>query len=484
MNILYISAEVAPFAKVGGLGDVGCGLPRALRARGHDVRIVMPGYSAISRPRYRFERIDSAYGVQTGAGEQWFAVEISDFLGVPAYLIDFDRYFARPQVYGYGDDAYRFIFLCMAALSFARDSAFRPDIVHCHDWHTAYALAWLATRGRATDYYRASAGVLTIHNAVHEGTASYDTVRFGLLDGWLPILLPYEYWGEVNWLARGVAHADMLNAVSPRYAQEIMSPPGGWSLEGLYRARAERLTGILNGIDVSIWNPATDTHLAATYSAENLTPRPENKRALQQRAGLPVRPDVPLIGFVGRLDAQKGLDYMLPAVEHMLRTQDVQFVLLGSGAEEYERRCGALLMAHSDRIGLFLEFNADLAPLLYAGCDIFLMPSLFEPCGLGQMLAMRYGAVPVVRATGGLADTVADTDPAATPPRAGTGFQFANPDPAGVGWALDRAVRVYRENPALWHQLQLNSMAQDFSWERSAREYEELYAKARAWRGV
>jgi starch synthase len=486
MNILTIAAEVAPYAKVGGLGDVAAGLPRALQARGHDVRVVLPGYRAIDRGRYGFAPAGGPYAVHNAAGEHWFAVSATTGAGgagVPTYLVEFDTLFHRAHIYGYHDDVLRFLFLCQAALVMARDEGYRPDIVHAHDWHTGYALTWLSTAGRADDFYRNSAGVLTVHNAAHQGRSAWETAVYGGL-GALPPLPPWEAPGEVNWLARGIAHADAVSAVSPRFAQELTMPASGWGLDGLLRARGERLVGILNGIDTEVWDPARDPQLAARFSAADLEPRAVNKAALQQRLGLPVRPEAALIAFVGRLDAQKGVEYMLPALEALLEVQpDVQFVLLGSGASLYEFALRDLAAAYPQQVGLVLGFSAELAPLFYAGCDIFLMPSLFEPCGLGQMIAMRYGAVPVVRATGGLADTVADSDPFAAPPRAGTGFHFADADPFAVGFALDRAVRTYRADPALWRQIQLNAIAQDFSWQRAAGAYEALYERARGWHG-
>jgi starch synthase len=479
VNILYLSAEVAPYAKVGGLGDVGGGLPRALRARGHDVHVFLPAYRQIDRARYGFEHLPEPHGLHNGAGEHWFGVSLSEHNDVPTYLIEHDALYDRALIYGYPDDPSRFIFLCQAALAFAQDRGYRPDIVHCHDWHTSYALAWLDTAGRASAFYRDSAGVLTVHNAAHQGRSSYATVRYGGLDTWLPPLEPHEPWGEVNWLARGVRHADAIAAVSPRFAHEISTPEGGWGLDGLFRARGERLMGILNGIDTQVWDPAHDPHLAATYTADALDARLTNKRALQQRLGLPVRDETPLVAFVGRLDAQKGVEFLTPALEALLDRQDMQFVLLGSGAQVYEQRLQDVGRYHPDKVALVLRFDADLAPLIYAGCDVFLMPSLFEPCGLGQLIAMRYGAVPLVRATGGLADTVSDSDPFAQ--QAGTGFVFDAADAGALGWRLDRALQTYRWDKGFWRQVQVNGMHQDFSWERSAAAYEALYARAREW---
>jgi starch synthase len=471
LKILFLSAEVVPFAKTGGLGDVGGSLPKALRALGHDVRVVMPAYRAIETDFYagRGGLVAHPGGLlvpMRGAGMPAGLLEArlpgSD---VPVYFIAQRALYDRAELYGYGDDPYRFAFFSRAALELTQVLGWRPDLVHAHDWHAAPALTWLATAGQADDRYRGIGGVFTIHNVAHQGRASWDImndlglVTHGLLE---------EGYGHVNFMARGIYHATQINTVSPTYAREILTGPGGAGLDGLLRYRQYDLHGILNGLDYDVWNPATDRRLAAAYDAAQPGPRLENKRALQARAGLPQRDDVPLVAMVSRLDWQKGLD-ITGHVIHLLMNGyagPAQFVVLGSGASEYESMFAGLASYHRDKMAAFLTYDAALAQLIYGGSDLFLMPSRFEPCGLSQLIAMRYGSLPVVRATGGLADTVQD---------ALTGFTFNEYSPAAFWEALQRALYIYHVDRDSWRGMQRSAMTQDYSWEHSARGYQQLY---------
>ena len=471
MKILFISSEVAPFAKTGGLGDVGGSLPKALGELGHDVRVAMPAYRPIEEGlrsgRYGLRALPVQLNVPMGIGPVPAGVLEASLPGsdVPVYFVAERHLFDRPRYYGYWDDVGRFAFFSRASLGLIPALSWSPDIVHAHDWQTAPAVTWLATAGQADDRYRGLASLFTIHNLSHQGRTYWGI--FDYLDVITHSLLEEEH-GRVNFMARGIYHATLINTVSPTYAREIMGPEGGAGLDGLLRYRSSDVHGVLNGLDYEVWDPATDTHLAGNFDASRLEDRIHNKRALQSRANLPLRDDVPLIGMVSRLDWQKGLD-ITGHVLHMLLNNiagDAQCVILGTGRPEYEAMLTHVGDYHRDKMAAFMFYDADLAPLIYAGSDIFLMPSLFEPCGLGQMIAMRYGCVPVVRATGGLADTVQDGM---------TGFTFDDYSSAAFWQALQRAIHIYNVDQKSWRALQRAGMAADFSWQRSAYGYQQLY---------
>jgi starch synthase len=483
LKILFLSAEVAPFAKAGGLADVCGSLPKALAALGHEVRVVMPAYAPIETARWTGQHGVRPHPVTLqvpmGSGTIPAGVLEATLPGsaVPVYFIaDWHRFGGRPFFYGYGDDAYRFAFFSRAALDLMIAAlGWRPDVIHAHDWHTAPAVTWLTTAGRRDDRYAGLPTVYTIHNLRHQGTAPWNVFDYlGLLTHGLV----EERFGEVNFMARGIYHATMVSTVSPSYAREIMTWDGGSGLDALLRHRHFDVHGILNGIDCQVWDPTTDRHLAANFAADTLVRRAENKRALQARAGLPQRPDVPLAAMVTRLDGQKGLD-ITGHVLHLLmngHAGEAQCVVLGAGEAWYEGILRHMAGYHRERMTAFIGYDADLAPLIYGGSDLFLMPSLFEPCGLGQMIAMRYGSVPVVRATGGLADTVRDGV---------TGFTFPGYSSDDFWNALRRALHIYRVDAESWCALQRKGMTSDYSWRTSAQAYQQLYewaiARTRGW---
>ena len=476
LKILFISAEVAPFAKTGGLGDVGGSLPKALRALGHDVRVVMPAYRAIETDFFAGRGGYTAHPGGLLVPVRGAGVPAGIFEGrlpgsdVPVYFIAQRSLFDRDEIYGYNDDPYRFAFFSRAALELAPTLGWRPDLLHAHDWHSAPAITWLATAGQADDRFRGLASLFTIHNLAHQGRTGWDVFNYlGLITHGLT----EEAFGEVNFMARGIYHATLVNTVSPTYAREIMTPAGGVGLDGLLRHRAYDVHGILNGLDYAVWDPSTDRRLAAPFSGDELAARRANKQALQQRAGLPQRDDVPLVAMVSRLDWQKGLD-ITGHVIHLLMNGgagEAQFVVLGTGQPEYEAMFAQLAGYHRERMTAFLTYDGSLAPLIYAGSDLFLLPSLFEPCGLGQLIAMRYGSVPVVRATGGLADTVQDSV---------TGFTFNAYSTEAFWQALQRAIYIYNVDRESWRIIQRNGMQADFSWARSAVGYQQLYEWALA----
>ncbi len=425
LKVLVLAAEAAPYVKVGGLADVAGSLPKALRALGHDVRVGLPRYKMIDAARLKLEPRTTPLPIPLGKGEKTAQVLKGEVDGVPAYLIWEEYYFGRDKVYAYDDDAQRFIFFGRAMLVLIQQLGWQPDVIHANDWHTAYVPTWLSTTGKTIPFFSPIATAYTIHNLAFHGTTGSAILPFAGLEGHVKHL-DVEPPGQINWMARGIYHSDVVNTVSKRYAQEILTPEYGAGLESLLKVRnaEHRLCGILNGMDYSVWNPDKDPYLAQHFDVTALDTRALDKAALQRQVGLPVRDDVPLLGFVSRLFDQKGVD-LLAAVVDRLFSRDIQFVLLGTGEKRYEETFGALNKRFPTKAAVILGFDEALANKIYGGSDMFLMPSRFEPCGLGQMIAMHYGSVPVVRATGGLADTVVDFDPT-SPTRKGTGFTFVD----------------------------------------------------------
>ena len=470
LKILFISAEVAPFAKTGGLGDVAGSLPKALHAMGHDVRVVMPAYAKIEAGYPGVQASDTVINVPLGIGTYpagLFESTLPDS-NIPIYFIGEWHLFNREKIYGYGDDPYRFTFFSRAALELIPTLDWKPDIVHAHDWHTAPAITWLATAGQADKRFQDIATIFTIHNLAHQGKTTWEI--FNYLDIYTHALAE-EGFNEVNFMARGIYHATMVNTVSPTYAHEITTPSGGAGLDGLLRHRQFDLRGILNGLDYDIWNPAQDGRITAPFDNEHTEKRLFNRRALQTRLNLPQIDNIPLIAMVSRLDWQKGLDIMGHPIHLLMNGHagNAQLVILGTGNPEYEQMLGQLAYYHSDKMVAYLDYDASLAPLIYAGSDMFLMPSLFEPCGLGQLIAMRYGSIPIARATGGLADTIKEGE---------SGFLFNDYNADAFWHALQRAIYVYNVDRPLWQHMQQQGMGADFSWDRSAQGYEELYGSA------
>ncbi|WP_374687287.1 glycogen synthase [Promineifilum sp.] len=472
LRILFLSAEVAPFAKTGGLGDIGGSLPKALHDMGHDVRVMMPAYANIEAGYPGVGSMPLQLNVPTGSG----VISAGAFEGrlpgsdVPVYFIAEHNLFNRPNIYGYWDDPYRFAFFSKAAFELTSHLDWRPDLLHAHDWHTAPAVVWLATAGQADDRFRGIGSVFTIHNLAHQGKTSWNVFEYMQL---YTHGLAEEGYGEVNFMARGIYHANIINTVSPTYAREIMTYEGGAGLDGLLRHRQRDLHGILNGLDYDEWNPATDPRLPAHYTVEAREARDENRRALQAALGLPQLSNIPILAMISRMDWQKGFDLMGHAIHLLMNgySGPAQFVVLGTGQPHYENMFRQLAGYHREKMAAYIGYQANLAPLIYAGSDMFLMPSLFEPCGLGQMIAMRYGSVPIVRATGGLADTVHDGI---------TGFTFYDFNGDSLWHAIQRATYVYNTDREGWRRIQTNGMHANFSWQRSAEAYQQLYEWARA----
>ncbi len=475
LRILFATSECFPFAKVGGLGDVAGALPLALAARGHDVRVVMPRYR--STRRLESKLLDGALGVPFGPGTRWCGVHRANLrqddqrVSVPVYLIEHDQLFDREGVYNdkngeFGDNLERYGLLSLGSLEMCRYLGFEPDVIHVHDWPTSLIPVLLDTVERDTELARA-ATVLTIHNMGYQGWFERrDWSRAGL--PWhgdaLRALTSYD---QLNLLRAGIVHSTLVSTVSPRYAREIQSREGGEGLDDLLRSRGGDVLGILNGIDEHAWNPRTDPHLPAHFDAFDLSGKAACKAALQRELGLPVRPDVPLIGIVSRLVTQKGLDIVAAALDRLL-ADDVQLVVLGSG----DGRLEADFLARSqwsDRFRAWIGYSEPLAHRIEAGADLFLMPSRYEPCGLNQLYSQRYGTLPIVRAVGGLDDTVDNGV---------TGFKFEDLTVDALVGTVRWATATYRGEPDRFRSMQRRAMTRSMGWAQAARQYEALYRLA------
>ena len=472
MRILMVASEVAPFAKTGGLADVLGALPQALSRLGHDVEVVMPRYRGVTAGD-RVGRITVRLGDrQLDAGV--FAVSDA---GVRFVFIDQPSYFDREGIYGqggrdYADSPERFAFLGHAALRWSMLTGARYDVVHGHDWQAGALAALIGTPGTAHALARVPM-VFTIHNLAYQGLFDRSWLP-GL--GFSPTLMSVdgmEYWNQASYLKAGIMFSRVITTVSPRYAAEIQTPEYGFGFDGILRSRADRLVGILNGIDYDQWNPASDPHLPVPFDAGNLSGKVAAKRHALEAFGIQPNEAAmgrPLVGLVSRLVDQKGFDLVADASEELLGL-DATFVLLGTGDARYETLWHNLSAAHPDRVGARLGFDEGLAHVIEGGSDMFLMPSRFEPCGLNQMYSLRYGTVPVVRATGGLADTVRDFDPKTGE---GTGFTFEEYSSTAMVGALTRAIDTYRR-PEVWRAMQLAGMREDHSWTTSAHKYVSVY---------
>ncbi|MEA3310002.1 MAG: glycogen synthase [Chloroflexota bacterium] len=479
LKVLILAAEAAPFAKVGGLADIAAALPKSLRSLDVDARLLIPRYGTIRSEDYDFHRVGHPIPVPIGPNEsRVHLLETTIEKDVPTYLIWHEKYFSScKEIYGFNNDPQRFTFFSRAVIEVLKTLDWKPDVIHAHDWHTAPVVAWLDFYGRHEPFYRDIATLYTIHNLAYQGLAGRLLLPFARMKE-LPHL-PVEPPGKVSWMAQGIAHADLVNTVSPTYAREILEPKAGMGLESLLSEREGQLFGVLNGIDTELWNPDTDSALPQTFSAETFSMRSVNKAALQREIGLQARENVPLLGMVSRLDRFKGFDILFPALQQLLASEELQVVILGAGEAEYEARLRDLQAQFPSQVRVLIKFDERLARRIYGGIDIFLMPSLFESCGLSQMIAMHYGAVPVVRATGGLVDTVVDGD---AQPRRGNGFAFAPFEAAALAATVQRALVAYAQSER-WQVLQQRGMEMDFSWEASARTYIDLYRRALAVHG-
>jgi len=477
-SILMAAAEMAPFAKAGGLGDALYSLSRALAAAGHDVRVVLPCYGAIDCEAFDLRPVASLEVPMGVLGR----IAVTVLQGetprsqAGAFFVGHDPYFARRGIYGHDGDGFtdndlRFTLLSRAALEIARHMDWRPDVVHVHDWHTAAIPAFLNTLYRDDAVLSATASVLTIHNMLHQGV--FDKSLMDVLGiGWGHFhFREMEFFDKVNLLKGGIVHATLINTVSPTYAREILQPEFAYGIEGVVRGRAADLSGILNGADYDEWNPEADPVITARYSASNLAGKALCKKDLQRAMGLPEKPSAPLFGLVSRLVKQKGIDLLAQALPRILDL-DVQFVTLGAGEPWSHIFFEELARARPEKFACRIGFEPAMAHRIIAGCDFFVMPSRFEPCGLTQMYGMRYGTLPVVHATGGLDDSVENFDEARTE---GTGFKFYAATAEALYDTIGWATHTYYHNERAIGTLARRAMSKRFTWEEAAGRYEELY---------
>ncbi len=467
MKILLCAAEVVPFAKTGGLADVAGSLPKALAALGHEVRVVLPKYGSLDEKRFSAKKIADNIPVPVGEQQEKAAVWQTPFQdGFCAYFIDNHARFGQAPLYGHADDAERFIFYQRAVLAMLAGLDWKPEALHCNDWQSGLLPLYvhLDRRPLATIY--------TLHNLAYQGNFGPEALKTAGLPPELFTPEKLEFYGDFSFMKAGLLYADIITTVSPTYAQEIQTPEFGERLEGVLSSRRERLRGIINGIDIEVWDPAHDAHLASAYNATSLPGKTACKQALQARLGL-AQSDAPLIGIVSRLAAQKGFDLLEEVLPHLLKL-GVQLAVLGVGEQHYHDLFQRAAKEDPKAVSINLEFNDELAHQIYAGTDMFLMPSRYEPCGLGQMISLRYGSVPIVRSTGGLADTVEESDSAAGQ---GNGFCFKDYSAVALFGAVTRALVAY-QNKKAWRELTKRGMKGDFSWQASAKKYVEVYKEA------
>ena len=473
MTILFVAAEGFPFVKTGGLGDVVGSLPRELKKLGLDVRVILPKYGDIPE-HFKASMVHCCnVTVPLGWRQLYGGVQRLDYQGVPFYFIDNEYYFKRSGIYCFADEAERFAYFCRAVLEALPHLDFPPPIIHCHDWHTGMISVFLQAFYKDHPFYKDIRTVFTIHNLEYQGLFPHDILGdvLGLADHYFT-LEGIEFYGQVSFIKGGLNFSDLLTTVSESYAQEIQSPYFGARLDGLLRHRNNVLSGILNGIDTEIYNPAGDPLISAPYSWQSLELKQHNKKQLQSSLSLPIREDVPLIGLVSRLVSQKGLDLIDHIWQEILQL-DVQMVVLGTGEPRYEELFRYAAQRYPDKMSANIFFGNQLAHNIYAGSDLFLMPSLYEPCGLGQLIALRYGSLPLVRETGGLKDTVL---PYNQYTGEGNGFSFTNYNAQDLLHTLKMAVSLYQRRE-IWSKLVTNAMQSDFSWYKSAQKYQNLYKR-------
>ncbi len=483
MRVLFVTTEAVPFAKTGGLADVAGAVPKSLRALGEDVALIMPCHRQ-TQQKFGGQMADTGIRLAAAVGAEAYEAALMRTelpgAGVPVYLVAHAGFFDREQLYGtpagdYPDNAERFIFFSKAVLAAAKALGWPPDIYHCNDWQTALVPAYLKTLHAADPFFSAARSILTIHNLAYQGLFPPEAFALTGLPqehfNWREL----EFYGRLNLLKGGIVFADLLTTVSRRYAAEIQTQEFGCGLEGTLAERSDRLCGIINGIDYGVWDPATDPLIPANYGPDDLAGKAICKRRLQEFCGLPTR-DVPLLGIISRLDEQKGLD-LIAAILDDLAGLDLQFVLLGTGKKELQELFAEHGKRRPDKLAIHITFNNQLAHQIEAGCDLYLMPSRYEPCGLNQLYSLRYGTVPVVRKTGGLADTITNCTATSVARGTATGFSFESYSARALLHTIRRALRL-RADTRAWQRLMRTGMRQDWSWEQSAKAYRELYRKA------
>ncbi len=484
MRILQVTSEAVPFAKTGGLADVLGALPGELERLGHEVTLIMPAYRCVLKCGQPLEPTGVEFSVPIGGSQVHGTFLRSKLPGtnVTVYLVKHDDYYDRDQLYtvdgkDFPDNCERFVFFSRAVLEAIRLFDLHLDVVHCHDWQSALVCALLKIEYRGVPLYERLVSLYTIHNLAYQGRFWHWDMTLTGLDWKYFNWQQMEFYGELNLMKTGLVFADALSTVSPRYAEEIQSAPLGCGLEGVLQQRRDVLSGIINGVDYQQWSPAVDPHLPQQYDVNTFVAgKAACKAALQAELGLPQEPNTPLCGFIGRIAEQKGIDLICGVMQEWLRTMHVQWVLLGTGEPKYEQLIAQLSERYPQKVAARLTFSNALAHRIEAASDIFLMPSRYEPCGLNQLYSLKYGAVPVVRATGGLVDTITNATAETLAAGSATGFSFRDYSALALSETLSSACDLYAR-PEQWRSLVRSGMEQDWSWSRSARDYTQLYER-------
>jgi starch synthase len=474
LHVAFVTSEMVPYVKTGGLADISGALPKALGRLGHRVTVVLPRYRAIPFPPGEF--VGSVHVPVDSVTRSAGFYLTSPYEGVDVVFVEHPSFFDRQVVYGdHDDNRLRFAFLSRAAIEYFRSRGQRPDVFHAHDWQTGLVPVYLKAFYWGDPTLYRTPTLFTIHNVAYQGVFGLDTLGILGLPWNLGTRETLEFHGGISMLKGGVVFSELVNTVSPTYALEIQGPEHGYGFDGILRSRAGDLSGILNGVDYEEWDPSVDTKIAKRYSAKDLSGKAACKADLLRTFGLPEFPDLPVVGAISRLVWQKGFDIVARAWYDLVN-RPIRMVVLGTGERDVEEGLRALERQAPDRFAVRLAYDDVLAHKIEAGADMFLMPSRFEPCGLTQLYSLRYGTVPIVRSTGGLVDTVEPWNPATG---AGTGFRFDNPDGTGLVWALDQALGAHRDRDS-WERLMKNGMSRDFSWGRAALGYVDLYQRAKA----
>ncbi len=476
LKILFASSEVAPFAKTGGLADVSASLPAAIASLGHQVRVIMPMYRSVVEGNFELKSLEKSLELSFGGKllkDKVYHSEIARNLLI--YFIKRDEFFDRDMLYGtskgdYPDNADRFIFFSQGILNFCKLTGFQPDVIHCNDWQTGLVPVYLKSLDKNDPFFRNARAVFTIHNLAYQGVFPEEYMAISELPPEFFSIKGLEYYGKINFMKGGILFSDVITTVSEKYAQEIQTSEYGYGLDGVLRDRRNDIYGVLNGVDYTEWNPEKDSHLAANYNAKDLSGKKKCKEELIEIFKLVGSAETPLIGIISRLADQKGFDILAEAMDELMRMK-LLIVLLGKGEEKYERKFAELGEKYKGSLGVKIAFDNVLAHKIEAGSDMFLMPSRYEPCGLNQMYSLKYGTIPIVRATGGLEDTIREFDPEK---EKGNGFKFAEYSPRAMIEEVNKALKTF-QNRDLWLRLVGNAMKEDFSWEKSALKYIDIY---------
>lgn len=482
IKVLIAASEVVPFAKTGGLADVTGALPKSLKKLGIDVRVVLPKYKCISEEKFNINDTGKRVIVDIALVKHIGVIKETVFpdTNIPVYFIDNDEFFNRDELYRtpygeYWDNPERFIFFSRALIEMLKEINFIPDVIHCNDWHTGLVPVYLKTiyKDKDNGIYNNIATVYSIHNIAYQGYTDKEKLSHAGLPWDLFTMDKLEFYGGINFMKGGIVFSDIINTVSENYKKETETPEFGYNLDGVLRSRNGDYFGIINGIDYDIWDPATDKNIEINYNIETLHLKNEMKKILMKEIGLKYVDNVPLLCMVSRLDHQKGIDFIINILDEMFK-MNLQFVILGTGDKYYHDILFNFKTRYQEKFSVEFKFDNKLAHKIYAGADIFLMPSYFEPCGLGQLIALKYGTVPIVRAVGGLIDTVKQFN---FKTKQGTGFLFYGNNPQDLLQTIRIAIDTYKNKP-VWTKIMINGMKKNFSWDRSAEEYVKLYYKA------